>query len=494
MGNSLICNKNLPLVCCNKNVKNLDNFVPTLKRNKMFENNKNEEEIFEEIKPNKKFIIPYTAFNNLFHQINNIIKIQRAYKKYKSRNVKKTPKKKNKNLLKKKYDTILKDVTIDTKNSFDINVNTTSSNAPKNFSTTNLKIFNFKDDEKHCLSILSCNDKNINYNTIKFNFEKSNKYLNFLDLENEDYFVQKKSSSALKLFHLNNSGTNIGSTLIFKPEIDPNEIYGNFLDKSNTLLSRRDSLTKNKRGFKVITYKDNSYIKGIFTDNKINGICKFYNSQVNSIFMGEYTNNIPNGYGIYKIPKGSYEGFWSKSSLVDIGIETYDDQSFYHGEFYNNKRDGIGTYRWPDGSIYQGEWINNQMTGVGIITYSDQRVYKGEVLNGMMNGFGEFSWRNGNIYFGNYVKDIKTGFGIFIWNVKNLHAYIGFWDKGKKNGVGVNVNGNIVKYGIFKDGKKESNLLGPKEMKRFLNNDQLKYEKILNQNPQVLIKSLFEIE
>jgi hypothetical protein len=60
----------------------------------MFENNKNEEENFEEIKPNKKFIIPYTAFNNLFHQINNIIKIQRAYKKYKSRNVKKTQKKK----------------------------------------------------------------------------------------------------------------------------------------------------------------------------------------------------------------------------------------------------------------------------------------------------------------------------------------------------------------------------------------------------------------
>jgi hypothetical protein len=295
----------------------------------------------------------------------------------------------------------------------------------------------------------------------------------------------------LRLINLKN--TNFGSTLIFKPDVNQHEIYGNFLDKSSGLISKKNSLI-GKNGFKIEKYKDNSYIMGTFTNNVMNGYCKFFNSEVNSLFMGEYKNNIPNGYGIYKLPKGTFEGIWNKSNLMHYGIETYDDQSFFQGEFYNNKRDGIGTYRWPDGSIYQGEWINNQMTGYGIITYSDQRIYKGEVLNGMMNGVGEFYWRNGNIYFGNYVKDVKKGFGIFIWNLKSNVAYIGFWEKGKKNGVGINVNGNIVKYGIFKDGKKESNLLGPKEMKRFLTNEQMKYEKILNQNPYVLIKNLFENE
>ena len=485
MGNSFICNKNLPLVCCNKNVKNLDNFDPPLKKNKIIENNKVEEEKYEDIKPNKKFIIPYTAIDNLFNQIQNITKIQRAYKKFRSRNVTQIVDNKKK----KNFSAKLKDFTFESKASIDININTTSTNLANKYCNTNINNCNQSED-KYTLSILSCNDKNINFNTIKLNFEKSNNLLNF-EYPNEDYFVNKKSSSALKLINLKN--INFGSTLIFKPDVKPHEIYGNFLDKQSGLISRKNSLI-GKNGFKIEKYKDNSYIMGIFTNNVMNGYCKFYNSEVNSLFMGEYKNNIPNGYGIYKLPKGTFEGIWNKNNLMHYGIETYDDQSFFQGEFYNNKRDGIGTYRWPDGSIYQGEWINNQMTGYGIITYSDQRIYKGEVLNGMMNGVGEFYWRNGNIYFGNYVKDVKKGFGIFIWNIKNNVAYIGFWEKGKKNGVGINVKGNIVKYGIFKDGKKESNLLGPREMKRFLTNEQLKYEKILNQNPHVLIKNLFENE
>jgi hypothetical protein len=294
--------------------------------------------------------------------------------------------------------------------------------------------------------------------------------------------------------YLKNTDINLGSLIVYKEDINPKDIRGNFLDKPNKYLKFSfENKSNNKKGFGIAKYKDKSYIMGTFENNVLNGFGKFYNSQVGSIFKGIYKNNIPKGYGFYKFPHGSFEGIWNKNSLNDIGIETYDNQSFFHGEFYNNKRDGIGTYRWPDGSIYQGEWLNDKMTGYGIITYSDQRTYKGEFLNGMMNGVGEFCWRNGNIYFGNYVEDVKKGFGIFVWNVKSYVAYIGFWDKGKKNGVGINVNGKTVKYGIFKDGKKESNLVGASEMKRFLTPEQLKYEKILNKNPHILIKRLFEI-
>ena len=56
-----------------------------------------------------------------------------------------------------------------------------------------------------------------------------------------------------------------------------------------------------------------------------------------------------------------------------------------------------------------------------------------------MNGWGEFLWSDFKYYCGNYVNDIKDGFGIFVWNFNysNLNVYIGFWENGKQNSIGI---------------------------------------------------------
>ena len=70
-----------------------------------------------------------------------------------------------------------------------------------------------------------------------------------------------------------------------------------------------------------------------------------------------------------------------------------------------------------------------------------------------MDGYGEFTWIEGKKYFGFYKEDKKEGFGIYYWPYDRI--FIGFWKEGKQNGVGKFIKDNFIKYGIWKDGKRE---------------------------------------
>ena len=139
-------------------------------------------------------------------------------------------------------------------------------------------------------------------------------------------------------------------------------------------------------------------------------------------------------------------------------------------------KNGIGLYRWPDGTIYQGQWKRNSMTGYGMILYNDEKAYIGEVLNGQMHGYGEFTWKNGNFYAGYYVNDKKSGFGLFLWSRRPLIAYVGFWNEGNQNGPGISINGNTMKYGLWKEGRKDKTFQGYWELINNLRSEQVCYE------------------
>ena len=272
------------------------------------------------------------------------------------------------------------------------------------------------------------------------------------------------------------------------------EIYGYFLKKPNKILNyigEKDKITKKKNGFGIVTWEDKSELSGYFKDNKVYGICKFKNSQNKSIYFGEYENNIPKGFGSYKSIEYKKEGYWEKYRLNGIGYEIWEDLSFYQGNYERNKKNGIGVYRWPDQTIYQGEWKDNQITGTGILYYNDKRIYCGELLNGNMHGFGVFTWPNSQKYIGYFKYDLKCGFGIYAWTLKPLNAFVGFWDKGKQNGVGAKFNGSNIKYGVYIYGRKDFNLKGDWEIKKYLLPEEYKYQKFLFKSDLVyLLKSL----
>ena len=269
-----------------------------------------------------------------------------------------------------------------------------------------------------------------------------------------------------------------------------NEPKGFFLNKKKkyTYKGKRDSEGK-KTGFGIIIWNDGSQIKSIFKNSKINGYGIFEDKRnENCEFYGNYKDNIPLGYGYYIKGNLKLEGDnWEKNNLNGIGMEIWDDDNFYQGEFNKSEKNGIGLYRWPDGTLCFGEWKNNKLNGYGLMKYSNDSIYVGEFKNNLMHGLGEFLWGDAEYYCGNYINGFKEGFGIYVWNFDKISCYIGFWENGKQHGVGIKIIDGIEKVGLYKDGRKNNNLNGPWEIKEYLKPEYLQYQKFLQQNTKLLI-------
>ena len=310
-----------------------------------------------------------------------------------------------------------------------------------------LKSINFKYSQK---SVIRFNRKNY---TIK-----ESKRPQLIENENSKRKVDKKFSS------------------ISIPQIrhlDPSHPL-NFLKIKRKIKS--SSFPLNKSSFNIITYQEDNSVQYSYFENGIaNGITKYIiGNNKKIIFEGEFEDGFPKGYGKYSIFNEGrfYEGIWDQE--IVIGVETWKDGTVYMGQFNDNQKSGIGLYRWPDGTIYYGEWKNNNMDGFCYIQFADDRRFEGQMKNGRKNGYGEFTWKKTRKYIGNYVNDLKDGFGIYIWNIKTFQIYIGFWHKGKMEGIGVMILGDKMQFGKWYRGNKIERFKNKKELKLKYNSTQLK--------------------
>jgi hypothetical protein len=57
------------------------------------------------------------------------------------------------------------------------------------------------------------------------------------------------------------------------------------------------------------------------------------------------------------------EGYWDNYYQHGVGLENWEDGSYYEGNYLKGKKNGIGTYIFSDGNIYNGNWVNNQIDG-----------------------------------------------------------------------------------------------------------------------------------
>ena len=262
---------------------------------------------------------------------------------------------------------------------------------------------------------------------------------------------------------------------------------------------------KIKNGFGKLLFDDESIFKCHFIENKANGVGQYIDKINNEEFIGVYKTNLPNGYGIYRniITERKCMGYFKLNGLNGIGIEeSIEDGYTYYGEFDKNQKHGYGVLQWREGIKYEGQFFRNQMNGYAIIKYPGNKIYKGQMNNGKMEGFGEFDWGGGKKYIGYYKADKRNGFGIFLWNVPrvnineglpdldNIKGYIGFWDDGNMNGIGLRISDGKIKYGVWKNGIKMEWIEGDEQIKKHIKNNQKKYSNLFLGTKQKLLNLL----
>ena len=262
---------------------------------------------------------------------------------------------------------------------------------------------------------------------------------------------------------------------------------------------------KIKNGFGKLIFDDNTLFKCHFNDNKANGIGQYIDQINNEEFIGEYKSNAPNGYGIYRniLTERKCLGYFTTNGLNGIGIEeSIEDGYIYYGEFNKNQKHGNGVLQWKEGIIYEGQFFKNQLSGYAIIKYPQNKIYKGQMNIGKMEGFGVFDWGGGKKYLGYYKNDKRNGFGIFLWkspiinigeeisDLNEIKAYIGFWEEGNMNGIGLKISDGIIKYGVWKNGVKMEWIDREIHIKKHIQNNQKKYLKILLGKKEHILKLL----
>lgn len=415
----------------------------------------------------------FQAYDNFCLILKNVLRLQRSYRKYKER---------------------LKLVNR-SKDSNDNSVNNINTRSLTN-SSLNKKTTDDKSNIVDKIDISIQQAPPVNEVTKENNLQdKIAKSRGSIYSNCQSYVASQSVTSFFSHYSgLSSSNHNTFISIANNNTINYRDVNGNFTKKSKKGLKYKgniNKMTRQKNGFGVVKWEDGSHFSISFNNNHAEGPGKFYNATNKSIYNGYYENNIPKGYGCYESLQYqvTFEGEWCKKELSGIGIEIWNDETYYQGEYSESMKNGIGLYRWPDGTIYQGQWKRNSMTGYGMILYNDEKAYIGEVLNGQMHGYGEFTWKNGNFYAGYYVNDKKSGFGLFIWSRRPLIAYVGFWNEGNQNGPGISINGNTMKYGLWKEGRKDKTFQGYWELINNLRSEQVCYESFFKKDINSILSS-----
>ncbi|MEM6719449.1 MAG: MORN motif precursor [Bacteroidota bacterium] len=198
-----------------------------------------------------------------------------------------------------------------------------------------------------------------------------------------------------------------------------------------------------------------SYYKGEL-DNETN---KKSTTQNTSNNLDCIDGDCENGWGKIKVGDIVTEATFKNGAIEGVAYITYPGDSYYHGQYVNNRRHGFGYYKWSSGTTYIGYWKDGKQHGLGFLMSKDNDVISGgtyengelvksamsekmsEIVNGncagnCVDGFGRYSYTNGDVYWGFFKNGQRAGVGTYKW--KNKSSYIGsYTDDGVRNGYGM---------------------------------------------------------
>ena len=185
----------------------------------------------------------------------------------------------------------------------------------------------------------------------------------------------------------------------------------------------------------------------------------------NTIYIGQWKNDKINGKGKLTNPIGDYyEGDFINDNAEGYGSYIHKEGSSYFGMWKNNRQEGQGKEIWPDKTEYEGDYKNGEKNGKGKLKLNDGSYYIGDFFHNQIHGKGKYYWFDKKKYEGDWKNNMMDGEGEFHW--ADGKVYIGHYVKDEKNGFGELKwpSGKIYK-GMWKNGKQhgEGEVFNPKD-------------------------------
>ena len=224
----------------------------------------------------------------------------------------------------------------------------------------------------------------------------------------------------------------------------------------------------------------------------------------NTHYFGNFKNNKIHGIGKFISGEAKYKGEFIKGESNGYGIYSNSKLTF-EGYWINDFQSNYGIEEWNDGSIYKGQYSKGRKNGIGTYIWSDGNKYEGEFKNNVFSGYGAYYYNNGNCYFGQWENNQKNGYGEFITKNK---IFIGFYVNGKRNGFGITFLRdkrkyflgfwkNDNKFGIFKvitDKNQAYGIIGNDGNVKKLKDGENKFFQLLKDDNLLIYEKLFKLD
>jgi len=173
-------------------------------------------------------------------------------------------------------------------------------------------------------------------------------------------------------------------------------------------------------------------------------------------YKGDYTKKNKKDTQIYPNGKGVY---YAKSNPFKMV-----------GQFTDGVVNGPALFRYPDGTVVKTDFKNGEINGLGV-RYLEDMKFEGHLVDGKPQGSGVYTFDgnrkifvkeedgvekakcydgDGRLWYrGEFKEGQCHGYGEFFY--RNGHRYIGDFNNGKMEGVGVmkNMYGDVIYNGVF---------------------------------------------
>ncbi len=170
-----------------------------------------------------------------------------------------------------------------------------------------------------------------------------------------------------------------------------------------------------RSGTGTLTYANGDVYTGEWKNDEIHGQGRFEYYSSTDVYEGYIEGGKKSGFGKYtyksltQSPNTIYEGNYQNDLPNGQGKLTFYDGSVYEGNFTNGTRQGQGKHTFANGDVYEGEILNGRAHGQGKYTFACGDVYEGQFEHGVIHGQGKYTWASGRDYTGLF----KNGVAVY---------------------------------------------------------------------------------